>query len=559
MVAVQFRVASRFRRHWCVLAAAVLMAQSTNVRAQTAEQTFELRAGWNAVYVEVDPKPSDLDVLLDGLAVTSVWMREEGHLAGGVVPCTDEADASCVVSTNTGWRVWFPPDEPQRAVQSLRALRGGRVYLIEAAQAGTWTIRGRPNSSVTRWPQGFDLAGFHVVDQAESAPTFVQYLSGSPAHRDAAVFEINADGTLARIVDPDQRRISPGRGYWVESSRRTVYDGPIRIDTRSLRGVSLFPGAAKHFIEIENLTDDAGFVAIAERTSQMRDGSPTEADARVPLMWYDFSGGPSPVWRDLDNVQVPLASKGAPGSKRTLRVGARQMELATLGNDDIRGHESVLAVTDGSGFCRLLPLTAQGGSQDGLWVGDVTINEVASPEEDDGDLTPTSSEFMFRIIIHKSGADYRLLREVVLVYQETEQSYLLVTPSCFELLDADVASPRVSTANFAFEDSFPLIGDFATQLVTSLTPYATSIDVGATDALNPFFHPFNPIHDEGFEVKRDLTLTFDADGGGDPEWGTTRLAGTYEENLSGLHRYQIEARGRFELRRVSYIATLCGP
>ncbi len=183
MVAVQFRVASRFRRHWCVLAAAVLMAQSTNVRAQTAEQTFELRAGWNAVYVEVDPKPSDLDVLLDGLAVTSVWMREEGHLAGGVVPCTDEADASCVVSTNTGWRVWFPPDEPQRAVQSLRALRGGRVYLIEAAQAGTWTIRGRPNSSVTRWPQGFDLAGFHVVDQAESAPTFVQYLSGSPAHR----------------------------------------------------------------------------------------------------------------------------------------------------------------------------------------------------------------------------------------------------------------------------------------------------------------------------------------------------------------------------------------
>jgi len=48
-------------------------------------------------------------------------------------------------------------------------------------------------------------------------------------------------------------------------------------------------------------------------------------------------------------------------------------------------------------------------------------------------------------------------------------------------------------------------------------------------------------------------------GGGDPEWGVTRLAGTYDERVIGLHRNQIEATGRFELRRVSAVDTLCGP
>jgi hypothetical protein len=120
------------------------------------------------------------------------------------------------------------------------------------------------------------------------------------------------------------------------------------------------------------------------------------------------------------------------------------------------------------------------------------------------------------------------------------------------LLEADEVSPRVSSANYSFAGDLPMTGGFGTSLTASILQ-------GSVDPLNPFLHPFNPIHEEGLEITRNLAMTFDPDGAGDPEWGVTRLAGTYDETVLGLHRNQIEARGRFELRRVSPVDTLCGP
>lgn len=533
-----------------VSAGILVLLMGRSVLAQSMQQSFELKAGWNAVYVEVDPDPSNLDDLFAGTEVRSVWVRDDSVNGKSGQACADGTD--CVPSTETGWRVWFPPDTPQRVISSLRTLRGGRVVLIDSALAQTWSIRGKPDSAVTRWRAGFDLNGFHVVDQADQTPSFGSYLEASPAHEDTVVFRVDPDGSFSRVEDVDSTKIVPGQGYWVKTARNTIYDGPIRIDDQSLRGAEFQPGTAEHFIEIENLSGSGQSVTLTDTVESNSSGSDTAVSpVKVPLKWYDFADGSAPKWQTLDNVTVALKSRGTPGSVSTIRIGVDRTTLATGAGAEDRTYDGLLKVTDDSGYCRWIPVKARGGDPDGLWVGDVTVNQVLSLTGEDTEPTPTASDFVFRIIIHKRPAEFRLLREAVLVYREAQGDYVLVTPSCFGLLEGRGPLPRVSSDNFAFDGDLLMTGDFASSL-------QATISMAATDSLNPFVHPFNPIHTEGFAVTRTITLQFDADGGGDPEWGISRLAGTYGETVMGLHRNVIEAKGRFELRRVSSIATLCG-
>jgi len=541
---------------WSFVVWVLVLLTGGFARAQTVQQSFDLKAGWNAVYLEIDAEPSVLDDVLAGLAVNSVWVRDDGGNGERNSDCAEESgDAACLASTETGWHVWFPMDAPQHVIRSLRDLSGGRVYLIEMAEPAPLSVSGRPNVTVTRWRKGFDLGGFHVVSRAENAPTFATYLGASSVHQDADIFEVDADGALSRVSDPGATQITPGRGYWVSTARNAVYDGPVRIDSRSLRGAEFRPGTAEHFIEIENLNGALNTVTLTNTATLAPEGASAQRDSgETKLKWYDFGDGASAQWHALDSVNVELKSRGTSGAKRTIRLGVDRTEASQGGleADGQDSYEGLLRVTDESGYRRWIPVASRGGGQGGLWVGDVTVNQVRSLTSGDAAPTPTASDFVFRIIIHRGASEYVLLREAVLVYREVEQDHVLVTPSCFDLLEGSGPSPRVSSANFAFDGDIEMTGDFATQL-------EASIATAATDSLNPFLHPFNPIHAEGFATTRNISLRFDPDGGGDPEWGVTRLAGTYEEILLGLHRSQIEARGRFDLRRVSSIGTLCGP
>src|SRR5215211_4058408 len=49
------------------------LALALEARAQWATQTIQLHGGWNAVFVEVQPEPSDCDAAFTGLPVESAW------------------------------------------------------------------------------------------------------------------------------------------------------------------------------------------------------------------------------------------------------------------------------------------------------------------------------------------------------------------------------------------------------------------------------------------------------------------------------------------------------
>ncbi|MBK8002283.1 MAG: hypothetical protein IPK15_27235 [Verrucomicrobia bacterium] len=135
-----------------LLVAAIFMIAPLTIHAQWTQQTITLRAGWNAVFLNVLPEPADCDSLFAGLPVESVWDFN---------PTVDSPqfvqDPSTLIPGLPNWLTWFPPASPQGGVRNLFLLRDARGYLIKVADGSapiSWTITGRPSLRPLTWRPG---------------------------------------------------------------------------------------------------------------------------------------------------------------------------------------------------------------------------------------------------------------------------------------------------------------------------------------------------------------------------------------------------------------------
>jgi|GEM_PF-3427281 len=299
-----------------VVAVAALLAASNNVLGQWIDRTHEIHAGWNAVYLEIDPSPAGADSLFAGLPIEEVWARARQLNIQGPPDCADPNDPNCVPSVASDWDVWLPPSDPNRVVTNLRTIRGGQAYLIRAASPTTLSLEGTPNPSVAKWQSGFNLGGMHVEDDPAAAPTFEQYFAGSTAFSSLSVFEFFADGSPSPIANPGSVKIEPGTGYWISSSGDTEYDGPIKVDNGSLRGVDFAVSAVEHGIQFENQVANPRVVEATYVSSSGVPVAPPDLPANagdVPLTWLEYVSGPAASalqWHTLTTATWNLAGAG---------------------------------------------------------------------------------------------------------------------------------------------------------------------------------------------------------------------------------------------------------
>lgn len=81
---------------------------------------------------------------------------------------------------------------------------------------------------------------------------------------------------------------------------------------------------------------------------------------------------------------------------------------------------------------------------------------------------------------------------------------------------------------------------------------------------NPFLHRLHPDHSSGFEITRRIVLTVDdGSGAGLASYGVSRLTGSYEEEIFGLHKalgpnqdIGLKTRGSFTLNRLTLADSL---
>jgi hypothetical protein len=563
----------------------VLATLPAPARAAVSEQVITLQPGWNAIYLELQPEQRDIATVFAGLPVASVWRWRPDTSGAQFVRDPGEG-----LENIEGWFAWFPQPRPDAFLTNLYQIEGGTAYLVrlEGSQSRQITITGRPLFRPRIWQaDAFSLTGLPI--DPGNAPSFAEYFARSPAHAGQPVYTLESDGRWRLVTSPASEVILPGRAYWVFTRGNSNYQGPMQVVLDQGESLEFSAALQEMTVVLRNYSGATGSFQI------QRVGGDT-----LPLLYRledEETGEVSwPVLRDSLILDAPANSD----IFLTLAVDRSRFEASRM--------EQVLSVRDEQGTRVLLfaggntiqpfiPAAAKGGvakavgdGYAGLWVGEIEIDKVSEAQQAGTTPTPTLRTFVQRVLVHVDNAGQaRLLKDVIQMWQdgttvpsaqdptlnEVDQPgrYVLLTNkdliglySGASTRDGTPVGIRYSTVGYDFDgEALELEGDFGGDRTLQ-----AAVVVEPDLPTNPFLHKYHPDHnnldeqflnyrEEAFRVVRDMQFVFSPTPPGGiavPGWGDSRVGGTFEEAIVGLHRNPIFVSGRFELRRVSAVAVL---
>jgi hypothetical protein len=210
-------------------------------------------------------------------------------------------------------------------------------------------------------------------------------------------------------------------------------------------------------------------------------------------------------------------------------------------------------------------------SSSGLWVGSVALNrvsEVASARPGyNGDLTATADTASFPILLHVDANGFvSLLKHLTIMQREADSSVVLVTDdrripefSGLATRGGKLVGHRIGSVGYDFPGTeLQMTGGLGSGL-----SLMGKINLPATHPTNPFRHRYHPDHandsDNAYVITRSLHIKFHAPENGPAQaggYGVDRIAGDFQETITGLHKVPIVGRGQLSLTRISHVATL---
>jgi hypothetical protein len=213
-------------------------------------QTIQLEEGWNAVYLEIEPRKTDPSQLFAG---TPIEIAAAYHRPVTAMEFIDSPDQA--LPDRKGWNVWYAPHREDAVLGNLSAIQAHHAYLLYAKEAHTWSLEGTPFHGSARWhPNAFSLVGF-PIDAAEQ-PTVAGFFSGADAHSPLKAYRMSG-GQWSLISQPEQTLMKPGAAYWVHSDGASDFRGPLTVN---------FPGSASGGLVFNT--------AASTRTLELRSTSP---------------------------------------------------------------------------------------------------------------------------------------------------------------------------------------------------------------------------------------------------------------------------------------------
>lgn len=567
---------------WLLLSAVVAPAQTTT-------QTFALRSGWNAIWLDVDPTNNATAAVFQGAPLVSVWTFADKTTAVDFI-----ADVNEPVWNRDRWLRHVPTNHPGAFQNNLFIAPGKRAYLVQLTNAFTLNVTGRPAWRSRSWaPNAYNLRGFPVDPAAR--PTFLNFFRPSPAHYDASSARLQKIYRLAgtgqwTLVQPGDL-MTYGEAYWCFANGGSDYVAPVSLALDGGDGLDFANTLTTADLNFVNHSDTGAILSVRDISTP----TPLSYQRRDPIngtVWAPFTG--------------PWTSPISPGTELTLSTSIRRRDIAG------ERYQSVLEIADGRGTRYLLAASAgkrsasgpiaaaaAGGagisySLAGLWVGNAAlsaVNEVNSATNATN-TTAAAANFNLRLIVHvSSNGVVRLLKEVTQLWKDgtttnnaagqaalqTPGRFVLVTEESLfgqfggaTLRDGTPAGRRISAVGYDFPTSpganyLPLSGTFGGTNTLSGT-----IVLSPQFPTNPFRHKFHPDHDnlddrfvnyreEAYPVQRAISLQFSTTpppGVSDPDFGYREQAGTYRETVTGLNKSAIHCQGTFRLTRISDIAEL---
>ena len=94
-------------------------------QGQTTTQTFQLRNGWNSIWLELEPTNSEIGAVLGNLPVSSVWTYvARGTSVEFIQQQTEQ------LFNEPSWQPYFPPSRPEAFLTKLYSVHALRAYLL---------------------------------------------------------------------------------------------------------------------------------------------------------------------------------------------------------------------------------------------------------------------------------------------------------------------------------------------------------------------------------------------------------------------------------------------
>ena len=571
------------------LAITLVLTQPAIGAVASISQSFDLRPGWNAIHVELEPTNNDIETIFAGIPVKSVWRWIPNKLGQDFI----QDPAEGLLSLD-GWFGYFPEPRPEAFLTNLHTLSANTSYLIylEGSSNRMVTISGQPVLSVVNWrPNGFTLTGLPVTPGQE--PSFADYFVLSSQHNNQPIYRLNAAGFWEQVTNPNTTAIKAGEAYWIYTDGISSYPGLINIKLQQGESLEYRTVFTELDFMLSNTSDVTNFIRIDRM-----------GGVSMPMKFENVDPETGEVaWPDLPNTRV---LELAPGEDVVVRLAVdrknfneeRMEQIFSISNE--QGARYLLHA--GASTIQPLTLPSRGTvrgtnvvpeSSAGLWAGTVQVKGVSEAQSGDVAPQPVGKPFAFRVLIHiDATGTARLVKSVVQMWQEgtyapdpENPEYLEVdVPGNYVLLTDETLVPnysgvsirsgqqagiRYSTIAYDFlGDELEMSGDF--EVGSSLN---VSLLVDSEMPTNPFYHKYHPDHDnldaqflnfkqEAFQVTREMQFQFSPNNPSypavqdPPGWGYQQMGGVFRESISGLHKNTIFIEGEFRLQRVAATAIL---
>ncbi len=567
--------------------AALALAGTSRLHAQWATENYQLKAGWNAIWLPLEVPHSDISSLAPS-DIEEIWRWNalpDGHFT--------DVPAGAPSQTDLEWNVWR---RLSPSGTTLGRLTGNAAYLVkvtESASPFTWSVKGTPLLPDLKLSgTGVNLVGFPTTEQplplsnpvqfGTNFPTFSSFFGLDPVLRMLTSDKINyyRGGALSDVVGPTKNplaissltgaQVMRHQAYWVKTSEFTQYAGPVRVELGHVDGLQFGAERLSVAVRLRNVVDPTKLqtvtVTLAPLASEGQPAGQPAIAGTVPLKirgnlnlatgQHDFSDFTGPVTRVL-----------APGAFAEVVFTANR---AALGNEPGAVFQSLLKITDSLFKTRIiLPVSAVTTSRAGLWGGAAIVTKVDRIVGQSSAPEDAKSNFPVRLLLHSDASGtVRLLQQA---YNGEQNGQPAVSASEALFTAPGAAQTRVSSSYFPTGLVQP--GTGALGLAGTLT---FNVSLGNNEPSNPFLHAYHPDHDnkdagfspiagaarpETLAVNRQIKLTFTSASvaGFDPAWGAFVLGGNYEETVTGLRNKPIVCSGTFLIQRATQASAFLQP
>jgi len=590
-------------RLYLVLLSALLWVVCLPALGQWRTETFELKAGWQAIYLKVDPGlDTNIGVTLAAFPdVEEVWRWNPSGLDARIF------DDPQNPVTGPEWQIWKGTN---LAASTLHVWYPNSGYLVKVADGAAdfqLSIKGAVTSPDTRWrTDGLNLLGF--PSNPTTPPTVENYFAPGLINPETQIFGYVGGDLVSEqnpaLLTPRFATIKRGVAYWVRTEKYADYDGPLRV--RAAIGEGLDFGSNRTVVRVilTNRDDDPMTAVLMPVASEPAPGT-NAVPAAVPLTFGIDTNGVTNFEPFGGQRLISLQ----PGETLGVSIGMDRIAAAGGNIGDLL--QSLMKVTDAGGLTEFyLPVRGEVVGLGGLWAGKAEITRVQNQlqffEKDpvtgaylsatnqtsnhvpqyipiltngnalvETNINRTAQTFPLNLILHvDANAIPRLLGSVYYgIIAEGTNNVPIAGLSLGQgaLMDKYLKSAvRMSAVHYPIRMNLPM--DQGDGVIGVGTRVRGQVGLAPGDSNNPFIHTYHPDHDnldarfekklpegvESHQIDRTIELIFDMDAGGvtDPAWGSSLLTGTYTETIAGIHKNPIAISGIFAIRRVTDISTL---